>query len=138
MVTDSVTVTALILKPMLAEGSSPPPETDDLSLQPNLLLNSSVSHATTNGQPSHGRKRKRAPATAPSPAPSDPGSASGNPPELAYLFSQNKHKLTKNFIPALFPLARIFRPDLNYLFHAVLYLCLQRRALSIIRLKCVA
>lgn len=125
---------------MLAEGSSPPPETDEPSLQPNLP-NSSISHATANSQPPHGRKRKRAPVTAsaPSPAPSDQGSASGNPPELAYLFfRENKHKLTRTFMPALFLLVRIFQPDPNYLFHVVPYLCLQRRALSITRLKCAA
>ncbi|KAF8232308.1 COMPASS complex protein [Tricholoma matsutake] len=66
---------------MLAEGSSPPPDTEDLSLPLNVP-NSSVCHPTVNGLPSHPRKRKRAPVTASSPAPSDLGSASGNPPEL--------------------------------------------------------
>jgi hypothetical protein len=72
---------------MLAEGSSSPPEIDDLSVQTNLP-NSSITHATANSLPPNGRKRKRPGTTviASSPAPSDPGSASGNLPELAFLF----------------------------------------------------
>lgn len=62
---------------MFAEGSSPPPETEDFSAQ--LPLSIPVVNYPSNGLPPQGRKRKRAPpVAASSPAPSDPGSASGN------------------------------------------------------------